>query len=53
MRANGQARWQRRYDDAVAAGKVRDADFGTLSGTETEPVYGPDDRQGRDRSSST
>src|SRR5262245_26407001 len=35
--AAGQARWQRRYD----ASRKRDADFTTLSGVETEPVYGP------------
>jgi methylmalonyl-CoA mutase, N-terminal domain len=35
--AGGQARWQRRYD----ASRKRDADFTTLSGLETEPVYGP------------
>ena len=35
--AEGQARWQRRYD----ASRKRDADFTTLSGLETEPVYGP------------
>ena len=33
----GRARWQQRYD----AAKVRDADFTTLSGLETDPVYGP------------
>ncbi len=37
----GRARWQRRYDDALAAGRVREADFTTLSGTEVAPVYGP------------
>jgi methylmalonyl-CoA mutase, N-terminal domain len=36
-------RWQQRYDAALAAGKVRDADFSTLSGLEVEPVYGPAD----------
>src|SRR5262249_24938804 len=35
--AAGRARWQRRYD---TAGK-READFGTLSGLEVDPVYGP------------
>ena len=35
----GRARWQRRYD----AARVRDADFTTLSGLETDPVYGPPD----------
>ena len=37
----GRERWQFRYDDAVAAGRVRDADFTTLSGVEVDPVYGP------------
>src|SRR5687767_9638272 len=36
-------RWQQRYDAALAAGKVRDADFTTLSGVEVDPVYGPAD----------
>jgi isobutyryl-CoA mutase large subunit len=35
--AEGLARWQRRYD----ASRKRDADFTTLSGIATEPVYGP------------
>lgn len=37
----GRQRWQFRYDEAVAAGRVRDADFTTLSGVEVDPVYGP------------
>src|SRR5215203_628302 len=36
-------RWQQRYDAALATGKVRDADFTTLSGGEVAPVYGPAD----------
>jgi len=36
-------RWQQRYDAALASGKVRDADFTTLSGVEVAPVYGPAD----------
>ena len=35
--AAGYKRWQ----DAYASSKVRDADFTTLSGVEVEPVYGP------------
>ncbi|MGF7237837.1 MAG: methylmalonyl-CoA mutase family protein, partial [Frankia sp.] len=35
------ARWQARYDAAQAAGRVRDADFTTLSGNPVEAVYGP------------
>jgi len=41
--AEARTRWQQRYDAALAAGKVRDADFTTLSGTEVEPAYGPAD----------
>ena len=37
----GRRRWQERYDAARASGRVRDADFTTLSGVETKPVYGP------------
>jgi methylmalonyl-CoA mutase N-terminal domain/subunit len=40
---DARARWQRRYDEAVAAGTLRDADFVTLSGDRLEPVYGPAD----------
>jgi methylmalonyl-CoA mutase N-terminal domain/subunit len=36
-------RWQQRYDEALAAGRVRDADFTTLSGLDVEPAYGPAD----------
>ncbi len=39
--AEGRGRWQARYEQARAAGRVRDADFTTLSGVEVEPVYGP------------
>ena len=38
---SGRARWQRRYDAALAKGLVRDADFTTLSGVQVDPVYGP------------
>ncbi|MCW2509102.1 MAG: yliK [Modestobacter sp.] len=37
------SRWQQRYDQALAAGRVRDADFTTLSGLEVDPAYGPAD----------
>ncbi|WP_299952090.1 methylmalonyl-CoA mutase [uncultured Modestobacter sp.] len=37
------SRWQQRYDAALAAGRVRDADFTTLSGLEVDPAYGPAD----------
>ena len=41
--SDGAARWQARYDAALAKGQVRDADFTTLSQMEVEPVYGPAD----------
>ncbi|RJQ66811.1 methylmalonyl-CoA mutase [Pseudonocardiaceae bacterium YIM PH 21723] len=37
----GYQRWRQRYDQAVQQGRVREADFSTLSGAEVEPVYGP------------
>jgi methylmalonyl-CoA mutase, N-terminal domain len=37
----GAQRWQSRYDAALAAGRVREADFTTLSGDTVHPVYGP------------
>ncbi|HEU4329743.1 MAG TPA: methylmalonyl-CoA mutase family protein [Lapillicoccus sp.] len=37
----GAQRWQQRYDAALATGRVRDADFTTLSGDTVQPVYGP------------
>ena len=40
---NGRERWQSRFDKAIAAGQIRDADFTTLSGTKVDPVYGPVD----------
>ena len=43
MSQDARQRWQQRYDAALAAGKVRDADFTTLSGVEVDPVYGPED----------
>ena len=46
MTQDARQRWQQRYDTALAAGKVRDADFTTLSGVEVEPVYGPADEAG-------
>ncbi|WP_284284565.1 hypothetical protein [Arsenicicoccus piscis] len=42
---DGRSRWQQRYDAALAAGRVRDADFTTLSGLELDPVYGPSEEQ--------
>jgi methylmalonyl-CoA mutase N-terminal domain/subunit len=38
---SGRERWRRRYAEAEAAGRVRGADFTTLSGIEVDPVYGP------------
>ncbi|GAB3928321.1 hypothetical protein GCM10027613_45400 [Microlunatus endophyticus] len=37
----GRERWQQAYQRAVAEGRIRDADFATLSGLEVDPVYGP------------
>ena len=37
----GRRRWQRRYAQAQQEGRLRDADFTTLSGAEVDPVYGP------------
>ena len=44
-RRDGRRRWQERYDEAVAKGRIRTADFTTLSGVEVDPVYGPTDEQ--------
>ncbi len=41
---SGRERWQARYDEAVARGQVRDADFTTLSGLDVEPLYGPSEQ---------
>jgi methylmalonyl-CoA mutase N-terminal domain/subunit len=41
--SEGRSRWEADYDAALASGKVRDADFTTLSGDEVDPVYGPPD----------
>jgi methylmalonyl-CoA mutase N-terminal domain/subunit len=43
MGTDARQRWQQRYEAALAAGGVRDADFTTLSGVEVDPVYGPAD----------
>ncbi|MBC7596130.1 MAG: methylmalonyl-CoA mutase [Kineosporiaceae bacterium] len=45
---NGRERWQQRYDKAIATGHIRKADFTTLSGTEVDPVYGPQDEAAED-----
>jgi len=37
----GRDRWQARYDEAVAAGRVADPHPTTLSGCDLDPVYGP------------
>ena len=41
MEPTGRERWAAAYAKALAEGKVRDADFTTLSGMEVDPVYGP------------
>ena len=38
-------RWQQRYDAALSSGRVRDADWTTLSGMEVEPAYGTEDSE--------
>ena len=40
---DARARWQARFEDALIAGRIRDADFTTLSGSDVDPVYGPTD----------
>ena len=40
---SGAERWRERYAAAESAGRVRDADFTTLSGMEVDPAYGPAD----------
>ena len=37
----GRERWARRFAAAQDAGRVRDADYTTLSGMTVDPVYGP------------
>jgi methylmalonyl-CoA mutase N-terminal domain/subunit len=37
----GRRRWQQRYDDALAAGRVAEPQPTTLSGAPLDPVYGP------------
>lgn len=39
--SSGRAAWEARYAEALAAGRVREADFTTLSGSDVDPVYGP------------
>ncbi len=38
---DARARWQARFEAAEASGRIRDADFSTLSGLPVDPVYGP------------
>ncbi|HET7386081.1 MAG TPA: methylmalonyl-CoA mutase family protein [Nocardioidaceae bacterium] len=42
---NARERWEQRYAAAREAGRVRDADFSTLSGVEVDPAYGTDDSE--------
>ena len=37
----GRSRWEERFAAAERSGRVRDADYTTLSGTSVDPVYGP------------
>jgi methylmalonyl-CoA mutase N-terminal domain/subunit len=39
---SARSRWQRRYAASLESGRVREADFTTLSGLEVEPAYGTD-----------
>lgn len=39
--SQGRQRWQDRYNQAKAQGRLRTDDFTTLSGIEVDPVYGP------------
>ena len=41
IRCRRPQRWDRRFAAAEAAGRVRDADYTTLSGMTVDPVYGP------------
>ena len=47
--STGRERWVAAWDAAVAAGKVRDRDFTTLSGVPGEAVYGPVDEAADER----
>src|SRR5690348_6024746 len=38
-------RWQQKYAEAERTGRIREADFSTLSGMEVEPAYGTDDSE--------
>ncbi|AOS62318.1 acyl-CoA mutase large subunit family protein [Actinoalloteichus hymeniacidonis] len=40
--ATGRERWEKNFAAAEAAGRVRDADFTTLSGATVDPLYGPE-----------
>src|SRR5690242_15501760 len=42
---DARARWQDRYDAARSSGRVREADFTTLSGMEVAPAYGTEDSE--------
>jgi len=48
-RRAGYRRWQAAYAAAERAGRVRDVDFTTISGTPVDPVYGPEDESADDR----
>ena len=42
MTDSARSRWQARYDAAQKVGRVREADFTTLSGMPVDPAYGTD-----------
>lgn len=47
--SSGRSRWEQRFADAQSKGRVRDADFTTLSGMEVEPAYGPAEGEAAER----
>ena len=42
---SARSRWEQRYARSLEQGRVRDADFSTVSGVEVEPAYGTDDSE--------
>jgi methylmalonyl-CoA mutase N-terminal domain/subunit len=43
--SSARSRWEQRYAQSLAKGRVREVDFTTLSGLEVEPAYGTDDSE--------
>ncbi|CAN5156728.1 methylmalonyl-CoA mutase family protein [soil metagenome] len=42
---SARSRWEARYAESLAQGRVRTADFTTLSGVEVDPAYGTDESE--------